>query len=39
LKRLESFRRPDQVAASILQKEQPLAEIMGNIEKLLPGKR
>lgn len=26
---------PDQLAASILQKEQRIAEIMGNIQKLL----
>jgi len=38
LKRLESFRRPDQLAASILKKEQHLAEIMGKIRKLLAGK-
>jgi len=29
---------PDQLAASILEKEQRIAEIMGNIQKLLPTK-
>jgi len=38
LNRLESFRRPDQLAASILKKEQRLAEIIGNIRKLLASK-